>query len=68
MDFDNEDLVDGVLTIPHGLHRDAVVVAVYNDSWEQVVVMPERVDEDNTKVDLTNSAPISETWHALAIG
>jgi len=68
MDFDNGDLVEGVLTIPHGLHQDAVAVVVWNNLWQQVVVMPVRMDEDNTNVDLGNAAPIEGTWHALAMG
>jgi hypothetical protein len=65
MDFTQDDLVDGVLTIPHGLRQKAVLVVIYNDSWEQVGVMPKPVDEDNCGVDLTNAEPISNTWHSL---
>lgn len=68
MDFEQGDLVDGVVTIPHGLHQDAVAVVVWNNLWEQVGVMPKRVDEDNTGVDLSNATPLEGTWHALAIG
>jgi len=67
MDFEQGDLVSGVLTIPHGLHQDAVAVVVYNDLWEQVGVMPKRVDEDNVEVDLSSAVPLDGTWHARAI-
>lgn len=66
-EFNNADLVEGVLTLPHGLHCNAPSVPVYDNNGMLVNVAPERVDEDTVKVDLSNASPISGTWRASVL-
>jgi|GEM_PF-5204314 len=66
-EFDNDDLVEGVLTLEHGLHCNAPSVSVYDNNGGLVIVAPKVVDEDTVDVDLTNAVPIAGTWRASVL-
>jgi len=66
-EFDNGDLVDGVLKLAHGLHSNAPSVPVYDNNGMLVIVAPEVVDEGNVDVDLKNAVPIAGAWRASVL-
>lgn len=61
--FTNDDLVDNVLTIVHGLGREVVHCVIADETKEELI--PDRrwfVGDTTVKVDLSSFAPLSGTW------
>jgi hypothetical protein len=66
IDFDNADLVNGIITLNHQAGQKYVTVSIYDNNDHLIeptlVVL---VDSNNCYVDLNPWAPISGTWHAV---
>ena len=67
--FDNDDLVDGVLTVTHNLGIRYNIVQVFDNNFEQI--LPDSITLDSTtecSIDLSSFAPISGTWYVVVAG
>lgn len=68
LDFDNTDLVAGVLTVGHGIGRQYVTVQVYDNNDDSAGPFPVKATGPfNCDIDLTAVAPIVGTWHLVII-
>lgn len=64
--FVDYNVVDGYLTITHGLNNKYVIVEIYNNSDKKI--LPDDVtlvDANSCIVDLTTYGTLTGTWHAI---